>query len=78
MSGGGAGRRARQAATALQRRLYPPDRPARDVLRGVARDQALVVAPASARLAWWAVRLMPSAGVAAAARAARAAHRPRD
>lgn len=40
-------------------RFYPADRLARDVLRGVARDRALIVTPASARLAWRLFRLAP-------------------
>jgi NAD(P)-dependent dehydrogenase (short-subunit alcohol dehydrogenase family) len=40
-------------------RLYPPDRLARDVLAGVERNRALVVAPAQARLAWRLNRLAP-------------------
>ncbi len=55
-----AGKRARESALHVQRRLYTPDRLASDVLRGVDRDQALIIAPAFARRAWGAARLSPS------------------
>ncbi|MEU5862453.1 SDR family oxidoreductase [Nonomuraea sp. NPDC047529] len=54
---------ARSAAVRAQGRLYPVDALAADVLRGVARNKALIVAPASARVAWRAARLWPSAAV---------------
>jgi NAD(P)-dependent dehydrogenase (short-subunit alcohol dehydrogenase family) len=38
---------------------YPPERLAEDVLRGVARNQAIIVAPARARAAWLANRISP-------------------
>jgi NAD(P)-dependent dehydrogenase (short-subunit alcohol dehydrogenase family) len=38
---------------------YPPQRLAEDVLRGVAANRAIIVAPASARLAWRLWRWMP-------------------
>jgi NAD(P)-dependent dehydrogenase (short-subunit alcohol dehydrogenase family) len=38
---------------------YPPARLAEDVLRGVERNQAIIVAPARARTAWLANRLVP-------------------
>lgn len=40
-------------------RLYQPDSLAADVLRGVARDKALIVAPRSARIAWRMTRYAP-------------------
>jgi NAD(P)-dependent dehydrogenase (short-subunit alcohol dehydrogenase family) len=40
-------------------RLYPPERLAQDVLKGVDRNKALIVTPASARLQWWVNRLAP-------------------
>jgi NAD(P)-dependent dehydrogenase (short-subunit alcohol dehydrogenase family) len=40
---------------------YPPERLADDVLRGVARNKAIIVAPFSAYLYWLAARLAPSA-----------------
>jgi len=36
----------------VQPRFYPADRMAQDIVRGIDRNAALVVAPASARLAW--------------------------
>ncbi|MEV0967900.1 SDR family oxidoreductase [Microtetraspora glauca] len=53
------GDQARRAAVRAQGRLYPVDAMARDILRGVARDQAFIVAPASARFAWRLARLSP-------------------
>ncbi|ETK32343.1 SDR family NAD(P)-dependent oxidoreductase [Microbispora sp. ATCC PTA-5024] len=53
------GREARAAALRAQGRLYPADDLARDVLRGVALNRALIVAPASARVAWRLARLSP-------------------
>jgi NAD(P)-dependent dehydrogenase (short-subunit alcohol dehydrogenase family) len=38
---------------------YPPERLAEDVLRGVERDHAIIVAPARARTAWLLNRLAP-------------------
>jgi NAD(P)-dependent dehydrogenase (short-subunit alcohol dehydrogenase family) len=60
-----AGRRAREAALLAQRRLYPVDDLARDIMRGMARDQALIVTPASARGLWRLVRLAPGLAVRA-------------
>jgi NAD(P)-dependent dehydrogenase (short-subunit alcohol dehydrogenase family) len=48
-----------QAAEMGVRRFYPADRLARDVLRGVARDRALIVTPATARLPWRLYRMAP-------------------
>ncbi|MFC4061275.1 SDR family NAD(P)-dependent oxidoreductase [Planomonospora corallina] len=62
---------ARQAAIGIQRRLYSVDALAGDIIRGVARDRALIVAPASGRLAWRGARLAPSAAVRVAALAVR-------
>jgi NAD(P)-dependent dehydrogenase (short-subunit alcohol dehydrogenase family) len=53
-------RRARATAVRAQRRLYPVEDLARDIIRGVARGQALIVAPASARATWRLVRLSPA------------------
>ena len=44
-------------------RLYTAEKLARDIMRGVARNQALIVAPAHGRLAWRGVRLNPGAAV---------------
>ncbi|WP_319019009.1 SDR family NAD(P)-dependent oxidoreductase [Microbispora sitophila] len=65
------GLRARTTAVRAQGRLYPVESLARDVLRGVARNQALIVAPASARATWRAVRLSPALAVRAAGSAFR-------
>jgi len=62
---------AREHARQAQGRLYPVDELARDILRGVARNQALVVAPASGRVAWRFTRLAPSVAVRIAGAAAR-------
>lgn len=48
-----------QAADKGVKCFQPADRFARDVLRGVDRGRALIVAPASARLAWRLYRLAP-------------------
>jgi NAD(P)-dependent dehydrogenase (short-subunit alcohol dehydrogenase family) len=63
------GRTARQGALRVQRRLYTPEALARDVLRGMAKNQALIVAPGSARAAWRGVRLSPESAVRVATRA---------
>jgi NAD(P)-dependent dehydrogenase (short-subunit alcohol dehydrogenase family) len=63
------GKHAREGALRVQRRLYTPEALARDVLRGIARNQALIVAPASARAAWRGVRLSPDGAVRVAGRA---------
>ncbi|YCK36030.1 SDR family NAD(P)-dependent oxidoreductase [Actinomadura sp. ATCC 39365] len=62
---------ARRAAVRAQGRLYPVDALAEDILRGVARNKALIVAPASGRIAWRAARLWPSAAVRVAGLAVR-------
>ncbi|WP_018348113.1 SDR family NAD(P)-dependent oxidoreductase [Longispora albida] len=54
--------------------LYPATRLARDILRGVARNKALIVAPLSGRLAWWGTRLAPELAVRIAALTARRYH----
>ncbi|WP_084957719.1 SDR family NAD(P)-dependent oxidoreductase [Thermoactinospora rubra] len=66
-----ASRNARHHALSIQGRLYSVDALALDIIRGVARNKALIVAPASSRLAWRAVRLAPSAAVRVAGLAAR-------
>ena len=43
----------------VQARFYPADRMAQDIVRGIDRNAALVVAPASARLAWCVWRYIP-------------------
>ena len=52
----------------MQRKLYTPEALARDVLRGMEKNQALIVAPASARAAWRGVRLSPEGAVRIAGR----------
>lgn len=63
------GRNAREGALRVQRRLYTPEALARDVLHGMAKNQALIVAPGSARAAWRGVRLSPESAVRVATRA---------
>ncbi|HEY9525419.1 MAG TPA: SDR family oxidoreductase [Thermopolyspora sp.] len=53
------GAHAREAALMVQGRLYPAGTLARDIMRGIARDRALIVAPSSARRVWRFVRLAP-------------------
>ena len=53
--------RGREIARHFQPRLYSPDRLARDILRGIDRDAALVIAPASARVALRLWRYAPAA-----------------
>jgi NAD(P)-dependent dehydrogenase (short-subunit alcohol dehydrogenase family) len=65
------GRHAREAAVRVQRRLYSPEALARDVLRGIDKNQALIVAPASARTAWRGVRMSPGGAVRLAGRETR-------
>jgi NAD(P)-dependent dehydrogenase (short-subunit alcohol dehydrogenase family) len=43
----------------LQPRFYPADRLARDIARGIDRNAALLIAPASARVAWYLRRYAP-------------------
>ncbi len=52
----------------LQPRFYAADRLAQDVLRGIDRNAALVIAPASARVAWYLWRYAPLAVTRMAAR----------
>jgi NAD(P)-dependent dehydrogenase (short-subunit alcohol dehydrogenase family) len=59
---------AREAAVRVQRTLYTAEALARDVLRGIEKNQALIVAPASARAAWRGVRLSPGGAVRLAGR----------
>jgi NAD(P)-dependent dehydrogenase (short-subunit alcohol dehydrogenase family) len=58
-----AAKNARKAAQRVQRKLYPAPALARDVLRGVDRNDPLIVAPASSRAAWLAARLWPRGAV---------------
>ena len=49
----------REMARHFQPRLYRADRLAQDILRGIDRNAALVIAPASARVAWRLWRYAP-------------------
>jgi len=51
--------RERELARHFQPRLYSADRLAQDIVRGIDRNAALVVAPASARMAWYLSRYAP-------------------
>jgi NAD(P)-dependent dehydrogenase (short-subunit alcohol dehydrogenase family) len=51
----------RDVARHFQPRLYSPDRLARDIVRGIDRNAAMVVAPASAQVAWYLRRYAPFA-----------------
>ncbi|GAA2884239.1 SDR family oxidoreductase [Streptosporangium fragile] len=62
---------ARESATRTMGRLYSVDALADDILRGLARNRALIVAPASGRLAWRGARLSPAAAVRVASLAVR-------
>jgi len=42
-----------------QSRLYPVDRAARVILKGVRRNRGIITVTAMARIAWWVWRLMP-------------------
>jgi len=48
----------------VQPRLYPADRLAVDVVRGMARNRALIIAPATARALAWVARHLPAAAAA--------------
>ena len=54
-----AGANASEAVRARLGRLYEPEALAQDVLRGIARNKALIVAPRSARVAWRMARYAP-------------------
>jgi hypothetical protein len=41
-------------------RLYDPEALARDILRGIDRNRAIIVAPRQARILWRLMRLSPS------------------
>ena len=57
---------ASQEIKRTQPRLYTAEKLARDIMRGVRKNQALIVAPASGRVAWRGMRLLPGGGVRAA------------
>ena len=50
---------AREFLRQMQPRFYAPDRLAQDVLRGIDRNTALIIAPTSARVAWYLWRYAP-------------------
>lgn len=56
----------KQEIKQAQPRLYTAEKLARDIMRGVDRNHALIVAPASARVVWRGQRLSPAAAVRAA------------
>ncbi|MEW9549529.1 SDR family NAD(P)-dependent oxidoreductase [Nonomuraea sp. NPDC050783] len=70
------GSAARQVIGRAPGRLYPADALAADVLRGIARGRAVIVAPASGRLAWRLARLWPGGAVRVARLAAGLASGP--
>jgi NAD(P)-dependent dehydrogenase (short-subunit alcohol dehydrogenase family) len=47
------------ANEAGMKRFYPPEKLAEDVLDGVAKGRAVIVAPPSAKVVWWVWRLTP-------------------
>ena len=51
--------RAREYFRHLQPRFYPADQLAQDIVRGLDRNSALVIAPRSARVAWQLWRYAP-------------------
>lgn len=63
--------RGREMAQQVQRKLYDPDLLARDILRGIDRNAALVVAPRVARVTWLMHRIAPRAFTALAGLQAR-------
>ena len=50
---------AREFFRHVQPRFYSPDRLAQDIVRGIDRNAALVIAPTSARVAWYLWRYAP-------------------
>jgi short-subunit dehydrogenase len=62
------GPHARERAIQLQGKLYLPDQLARDVLRGIDRNQAVIIGPAYARVAWWIARFTPALALRSAAK----------
>jgi short-subunit dehydrogenase len=65
------GPHSRERAIQLQGKLYLPDQLARDVLRGIDRNQAVIIAPSYARVAWWIARFAPNLALRSAAGNAR-------
>jgi NAD(P)-dependent dehydrogenase (short-subunit alcohol dehydrogenase family) len=56
-------------------RLYPADRLAADVLRGIARNRAVIVSPRSVQPWWWMWRLAPPLALRLAVKLTRQARR---
>jgi len=59
-----ASRRSRARIRRLQPRIYPAERLARDVVRGMARNRALIIAPGHARVLARIARHLPAAALA--------------
>jgi len=59
-----ASRRTRAQIRRVQRRIYPADELARDVMRGMAANKALIIAPAHARVLAWMARHLPAMALA--------------
>lgn len=55
----------REIADKAKRMLYTPEALADDIMRGIDKNKALVVAPFSARVAWRAIRVAPALSGAA-------------
>lgn len=55
----------REIADKAKRMLYTPEALADDIMRGIDKNKALVVAPVSARVAWRAIRVAPALAGAA-------------
>ena len=72
-----ASRQTRAQVRRVQRRIYPADKLARDVVRGMARNKALIVAPAHARVLASVGRHLPAVAIAASRREVRAYLRDR-
>lgn len=53
----------REVARLQRTRPYPPDQLAVDILRGVARNRAIIVSPRSVLPVWWMWRLAPALGL---------------
>jgi hypothetical protein len=47
-------------------KLYAAEKLARDIMRGVGKNQALIVAPACGRAAWRGMRLTPGGAIGVA------------
>lgn len=65
----------REVARLQRTRPYPPDQLAVDILRGVARNRAIIVSPRSVLPVWWMWRLAPALGLRLAVSVARRSRR---